>query len=78
FPEWKNDILAGVKSYAFTRKKWLARAHKNLSLRFTNLDSEGVRMLVEQRPSTAFPHMSDDQFGQYALAIMGELIAAME
>lgn len=78
FPEWKNDLLAGIASYAATRKKWLARAQKNLASRFADLDSEGVRMLVEQRPLTAFTNMGDDQFGQYALAVMGELISAME
>lgn len=34
-------------------------------------------MLLEQRPSTAYANMDDDQFGQYVLSVMGELIAVM-
>ncbi|WP_080800944.1 GSU2403 family nucleotidyltransferase fold protein [Arabiibacter massiliensis] len=78
FPEWKDTTLSGIKGYASTRAKWFDGARKGLARRFAKLDSEGVRMLVEQRPATAFPHMDDDQFGRYALAIMGQLIAAME
>lgn len=77
FPEWKHEVLAGVSMYGNKRGKWLFRAKNIIEKRFAAIDSEGVRMLVGQRPSTAFPNMDDDQFSQYALSVMGELREAM-
>jgi hypothetical protein len=38
---------------------------------------EGVAMPIEQRPATAFPELSDDQFGQYAWGEIASLRAAL-
>jgi hypothetical protein len=77
FPNWQSDILDGISQYKKTRAKLVAKALSYLESKYDGIDSVGIDYLLSQRPATAFTEMTDDQFRQYALAIMGELISAM-
>jgi len=78
FPQWKEATLKGIADYTSRRKKWMDRARAYLANGFTDLDSAGVKMVVGQRPNAAFPSMNDDQFGQYVVSMMQELVTAMK
>jgi hypothetical protein len=77
FPEWKRETLAGIKFYRESQPKIVAKAGSYLQGKFSDIGSDGIDLLVSQRPQTAFSEMSEDQFRQYALYVIQELVSAM-
>jgi hypothetical protein len=77
FPDWHSDAIDAICQYQQTHGKQVAEALGYLESRFRGIDSQGVDYLLSQRPATAFPGMTDDQFRQYALATMSKLMDAM-
>jgi hypothetical protein len=77
FPEWKNETLVGISLYGAVQPKLVKKARGYLQRQFADIDATGVDCLVSQRPQTAFPEMNEDQFRQYSLSIMEEVITAM-
>jgi hypothetical protein len=78
FPEWRGSITGELGALALNKTAWFTRCVKNLKAIFEDPDSAGVTALLNQRPTTAFPNLDDDQFRQYAFSIMSELIDIME
>jgi len=75
--DWRGRIIAEAGGLRERRGSWVERAVDNLD-RFCRVEGgEGVAMLIEQRPATAFSELSDDQFGQYAWGEIASLRAAL-
>ncbi|MBA4371167.1 MAG: hypothetical protein C0418_06300 [Coriobacteriaceae bacterium] len=45
---------------------------------FLDVDSEGIRLVEEQRPADALPGLAPAQFRRYVLAVFRDLIGEME
>ena len=56
---------------------WFARCLRDLAADFEAPTSAGVDALVRQRPATAYPGMTAEQFRQYAWSVMQELLGMM-
>jgi len=54
--------------------RWFRRLVANLESHFRNVDDNGVRMVVSQRPAEAFPDLDDDQFAQYAYLTLRDFV----
>ena len=63
-----NELRELKKGYT----PWFRRFNKNLEVNFSNITSDGVKLVFSQRPASAFPNLNDEQFKQYVLAIFTE------
>ena len=77
FPLWKAETLTQLGELASSKKKLAGVAGRYLDSAFSNIDSKGVDLIVSQRPQTAFPDMTEDQFRQYVLFTINELIKSL-
>lgn len=78
FSQWRGTIATELERFARQRPTWFRKSLKNLNAIFVDADSAGVAALLNQKPPTAFPRLTDDQFRQYAFSVMFELIETME
>jgi len=78
FPEWREAIDAELERLAAQKPAWFKKSLKNLNAIFDGPESSGVDALLNQKPPTAFPGLSDEQFRQYAFSVMSGLIETME
>lgn len=78
FPEWRGATAGELGRFARQRPAWFKKSLKSLKEIFDVPESAGVDALVNQKPSTAFPGLSDEQFRQYAFSVMSGLIETME
>lgn len=78
FPDWRPTVAVQLGRLATQKRTWFKKAVKNLEPIFGTPDSTGVEALLHQRPRTAYPGLTDDQFRQYAFSTMSELISMME
>ncbi len=70
----KSDIMDGFEELSKKYPAWFRAFIKNLGLYFEGPSSEGVLWVAEQRPSSAFPGLDEDQFKRYVFAAFGEII----
>jgi hypothetical protein len=77
-PEWRDAIAAELVRLAGNKPSWFKKSLKNLKSIFDGPESAGVDALLNQKPPTAFPGLSDEQFRQYAFSVMSRLIETME
>ena len=68
------DIMAGFEGLSQKYPAWFQTFVKNLSLYFESPSSEGVLWVAEQRPSSAFPGLNEDQFKRYVFITFEEFI----
>jgi hypothetical protein len=68
-PELKGRIIEGLKGLEKEYPSWFSRFIKNLQNNFSDLVSDGIAMISSQRPASAFPQLTDDQFRQYVFGI---------
>ena len=73
-PELKERIMEGLKGLEKRYAPWFSGFIKNLQKNFSDLTADGTLMVSSQRPSGAFPGLTDEQFKQYVLGIFKELI----
>jgi len=78
FPEWRDAIAAELERLAGQKPAWFKKSLKNLTAIFDGAESAGVDALLNQKPPTAFPGLSDEQFRQYAFSVVSGLIETME
>lgn len=78
FPKWRTAIAAELGRLAGQKPAWFRKSLKNLEAIFDDPESVGVDALLNQKPPTAFPRLSDEQFRQQAYSVMSELIETME
>jgi len=67
-PELRERIIKELKELekAFPLT-WFRRFIRNFEVNFSNLTSDGVMLVLGQRPAGAFPNLNDEQFKQYVL-----------
>jgi hypothetical protein len=70
----KPDIMVGFEDLSQKYPAWFQTFVKNLSLYFESPSSEGVLWVAEQRPSSAFPGLNEDQFKRYVFITFEEFI----
>ncbi len=78
FPGWRDAIADELGRLARRKPAWFRKSLKNLKAIFSDPESAGVEALLNQRPPTAFPGLSDEQFRQYAFSVVSGLIETME
>jgi hypothetical protein len=78
FPRWRAEMTADLARLAAQKPVWFKKFRQNLESVFESPDADGVEALLNQKPPTAYPGMSDDQFRQYAFSTMTELIGIMD
>lgn len=78
FPEWRDAIAEELGRLAGQKPAWFKKSLKNLKAIFDGAESVGVDALLNQKPPTIFPRLSDEQFRQYAFSMMSGLIETME
>lgn len=54
--------------------RWYKRLTTDLTSRFKQLDDDGVRMVVSQRPTRAFADLGDEQFAQYVFVTFRDFL----
>jgi len=57
---------------------WFRRFIRKLEDNFSNLTSEGVLLVLSQRPAGAFTNLNDEQFKQYVLGTLQEFIGEIK
>lgn len=75
--EIRNEI---IQEFAFLKRKypdWFKTFIKNLEIHFSNPNSEGVKWVNNQRPSNAFPGMSDNQFINFIFGTFQNLLSVI-
>lgn len=70
----EEEIINGLKNFGITYPKWFNKFIHNFENSFSNLDAEGVTMILQQRPAGAFPDLNDTQFKQYAFGLFQNLL----
>lgn len=78
FPEWREAMVEELGRLAGQKTAWFKKSLKNLSAIFDSAEAGGVDALLNQKPPTAFPGLTDEQFRQYAFSVMSGLIETME
>lgn len=78
FPEWRPALASQLAELANRHRTWFKRCHRNMTDLFGSPDSDGVGALLKQRPQTAFPGMTDEQFRQYSFSAMSGLVGMMD
>lgn len=73
FPDNK-DILNEFKLLKNKYRPWFDKFLSNMEKYFSDMTSEGIQLVSEQRPITSFPRLTDDQFKFYASGIFQGLI----
>jgi hypothetical protein len=77
FRGWRERIAADMHTLAATSPTWFRHGLRDLAAAFEMPNSPGVDALVHQRPGTAYPGMTDEQFRQYAWSVLQDLLESM-
>lgn len=73
-PGLMERIIKGLKGFEGTNSSWFSRFIKKLKDNFLGLTSDGIMMILSQRPPGSFPQLTDEQFKQYILGTFQDLI----
>jgi len=73
-PELREQITKGLKGFENKYPSWFFRFIKNLHKNFSDLISDGIILVLSQRPIGTFPELTNEQFKQYVLGIFQEFI----
>lgn len=67
-------IMSDFAKFAKIYSPWFKTFLKNLTDFFETTDSEGILLVSDQRPTTAFTDLDNDQFIQYVYGTFGDVI----
>ena len=70
----EDEIISGLSDLRSKYSAWFNKFVKNLDYYFTDASSDGVLMVLDQRPAYLLPALNEDQFKQYVYGIFSELI----
>ncbi len=70
----EGEIISGLSDLRSRYSAWLNKFVKNLSFYFTDSSSDGVLMVLGQRPAYLLPALNEAQFKQYVYGTFSELI----
>lgn len=74
FSDSDDDIYNEFKLLKNRYRPWFDTFVSNMEKYFSDMTSEGIQLVSEQRPVTSFPRLTDDQFKFYAFGIFQGLI----
>jgi hypothetical protein len=74
FSDNEDNIFNEFKQLKNRYKPWFDKFISNMEKYFSDMTSEGIQLVSEQRPITSFPRLTDDQFKFYAFGIFQRLI----
>jgi hypothetical protein len=77
-PQIRDEITADFGVFSKQKPKWFRTFLGNLRKHFNHVGSEGVILVLEQRPAGAYPGLEDDQFRQFALGTFEKFIQQLE
>lgn len=78
-PELEEGILTELSRLKTTYPgSWLRTFFKNLEGIFAEVSSEGVRLVLSQRPAEALRDLNDEQFRQYVCGIFQRFLTAIQ
>lgn len=72
--EIEEQIFNEMKNLTGAHTAWFEKMITNMETYFPEVISDGVYMLLNQRPADALPDLTDDQFKQYAHGIFQKFI----
>jgi len=73
-PELREQIIEGLKRLSGIYSSWFSRFLNNLKSDFSDIKAKGIELILTQRPSGTLPHLTKEQFKQYALGTFQEFI----
>jgi len=76
--EIREDMEVDYAMFSKKHSKWFQTFMTNLKGSFSNLDSEGILRVVEQRPANAFPDLDDDQLKHFVFGTFEQFIKRLE
>lgn len=76
--EIEDQILNELKGLKSAHTAWFKKMIANMETYFSEATSEGVNMLVSQRPVDALPELTEEQFMQYAHGIFKKFISRIK
>lgn len=77
--ELRERIMKGLKELKKAYPPpWFRRFIGNLEVNFSDMTSDGVMLVLSQRPAGAFPNLNDEQFKQYVLGTLQEFIGEIK
>jgi hypothetical protein len=74
FSDSDDNILNEFKQLKNRYKPWFDKFISNMEKYFSDMTSEGIQLVSEQRPIMSFLRLTDDQFKFYAFGIFQRLI----
>ncbi|MGD8229018.1 MAG: GSU2403 family nucleotidyltransferase fold protein [Desulfobacteraceae bacterium] len=74
-PQLRERIITGLREFKEAYPTWFLRFNKNLKDNFSDITSDGIAMVLSQRPDGVFPELNEDQFKQYVFGIFQELLS---
>lgn len=77
--ELRERIMKGSKELKKAYPPpWFRRFIGNLEVNFSDMTSDGVMLVLSQRPAGAFPNLNDEQFKQYVLGTLQGFIGEIK
>ncbi len=74
----KDGLYRDMDHFRKTYSPWFKRFTANLGKHFEDPTSEGVRLVMDQRPPNAFPELNPDQFARYVFAVFRDFIKRIQ
>jgi predicted nucleotidyltransferase len=73
----RSKIIGDFEKFAKTYSSWFNTFLRNLTDFFETTDSEGILLVSDQRPTTAFTDLDKSQFKQYVYGTFREVIQVL-
>ena len=70
----EDEIFSGLSDLRSRYSAWFDKFLKNLNFYFTDSASDGVLMVLDQRPTYLLPALNEEQFRQYVYGKFSELL----
>jgi hypothetical protein len=70
----ENEIISGFSDLRTSYPAWFKKFLQNLNVYFANSSSDGVLMVLSQRPANVLQGLKDEQFKQYVHGTFIDLI----
>ena len=70
----EDQILDGLAKLKDKYPAWFKKFENNIVEYFAELHSDGLLMVLNQRPGNILPYLNEEQFKQYAHGLLSKLI----
>jgi hypothetical protein len=72
-----EELISGLVKLKGNYPTWFDKFLKNLGFNFQDSSSDGVLMVVDQRPAYMLPELNEDQFKQYVWGTFKKLLESI-